>query len=64
MKAPADLIEGKLKRIGELRVKLVMMREDLEDTKEALGDNSELLKDTDDTCAKKRQEYEHGSPKP
>ena len=30
MKAPTDLIEGKLKRTGELRVKLVMMREDLE----------------------------------
>ena len=56
MKAPTDLIEGKLKRIGELRVKLVMMREDLEDTKEALGDKSKLLKDIDDTCAKKRNE--------
>ena len=51
-------MEGKLKRIGELSVKLVMMREDLEDTKEALGDNSKLLKDIDDTCAKKRQDYE------
>ena len=30
MKAPTNLIEGKLKRTGELRVKLVMMREDLE----------------------------------
>ena len=30
MKAPTDLIKGKLKRTGELRVKLVMMREDLE----------------------------------
>ena len=30
MKAPTDLIEGKLKRTGELRVKLVMMRDDLE----------------------------------
>ena len=64
IKAFTDLMEGKLKRIGELSVKLVMMREDLEDTKEALGDNSKLLQDTDDTCAKKRKEYEHGSPKP
>ena len=62
IKALADLIEGKLKRIGELSVKLVMMREDLEDTKEALGDNSKLLKAIDDTCAKKKQAHErnHG----
>ena len=61
-KALTDLIEGKLKRIGELSVKLVMMREDLKDTKEALGDNSKLLKGIDDTRAKKRQDYErnHG----
>ena len=30
MKAPTDLIERKPKRTGELRVKLVMMREELE----------------------------------
>ena len=35
-----------------------MMREDLKDTKEALGDNSKLLKGIDDTRAKKRQDYE------
>ena len=61
IKALADLIEGKLKRIGELSVKLVMMREDLEDTKEAVGENSKLLKDIDDTCAKKRRDYERKS---
>ena len=58
IKALTDLIEGKLKHIGELSLKLVIVREDLEDTKEALGDNSKLLKDIDDTCAKKREEYE------
>ena len=58
IKAHADLIEGKLKHIGELSLKLVIVREDLEDTKEALGDNSKLLKDIDDTCAKKRKDYE------
>ena len=58
IKALADLIEGKLKHIGELSLKLVIVREDLEDTKEALGDNSKLLKDIDDTCASKRKEYE------
>ena len=51
IKALTDLIEGKLKRIGELSVKLVMMREDLEETKEALGDNWKLLKDIDDARA-------------
>ena len=61
IKALADLIEGKLKHIGELSVKLVIVREDLEDTKEALGDNSKLLKDIDDTCAKKRKDYERKS---
>ena len=58
MKAPTDLIEGKLKRIGELWVKLVIVREDLEDTKEAVGDNSKLIKDIDDTCAKRRKQYD------
>ena len=58
IKALTDLIEGKLKHIGELSLKLVIVREDLEDTKEALGDNSKLLKDIDDTCAKKRRDYE------
>ena len=58
IKAHTDLMEGKLKRIGELSVKLVMMREDLEDTKEALGDNWKLLKDIDDICAKKTQNYQ------
>ena len=61
IKALTDLIEGKLKHIGELSLKLVIVREDLEDTKEALGDNSKLLKDIDDTCAKKRKEYERES---
>ena len=62
IKALTDLIEGKLMRIGELSVKLVMMREDPEDTKEALGVNSKLFTDIDDTCAKMRQDYErnHG----
>ena len=58
MKAFTGLIEGKLKRIGELTVKLVMMREDLEDTKEGFGDKSKLLKDIADTGAKKREDYE------
>ena len=58
IEALTDLMEGKLKRIGEFSVKLVMMREDLVDTKEALGDNSKLLKGTGDTRAKKRQDYE------
>ena len=55
IKALTDFIEGKLKRIGELSVKLVMMREY---TKEAVGDNSKLLKGIDVTRAKKRQDYE------
>ncbi len=46
-----NLIEGQLKRIGELRVKQVMMRHGREGTKATFGDNSTLLKDTDDTCA-------------
>ena len=58
IKALTDLIEGKLKRIGELSVKLVMVREDLEDTKEALGDKSKFHKDIDDNGPKKRQDYE------
>ena len=58
IKALAELIEGMLKHIGELWVKLVIVREDLEDTKEALGDNWKLLTDIDDTCTKRRKQYE------
>jgi chromosome segregation ATPase len=56
--ALTDLIESKLKRIGELSVKLVMMKEDLDDTREALGDNKSLLKDLDANCDKVKKEYE------
>merc|ERR1719321_1398424 len=34
------------------------MKEDLEDTKEALGDNSKMLKDLGANCDKKKAEYE------
>ena len=58
IKALADFIEGELRRIGELWAKLVMMGEDLEDTKEALGEKSKFLQDIDDNGPKKRQDYE------
>merc|ERR1719502_2013054 len=52
------LVEEKLGRIGEISVKLAMSKNDLEDTEEALGDNSKMLADLEASCKSKTAEYE------
>merc|ERR1719313_1687508 len=52
------LVEDKLGRIGEISVKLAMSKNDLEDTQEALGDNSKMLADLEASCKTKTAEYE------
>merc|ERR1719161_497323 len=52
------LVEDKLTRIGEISVKLAMSKNDLEDTQEALGDNSKMLADLEASCKTKTAEYE------
>merc|ERR1719453_800278 len=48
--ALSKLIEDKLKRVGELKVKLVNLKEDLDDTKKRLAEDSKSLADMDKTC--------------
>jgi hypothetical protein len=56
--ALTKLIEEKLKRLGELKVKLVDIKEGLSDDEAALVDNSLMLKNIDNVCDAKRAEYE------
>jgi len=56
--ADEEAIEAKLKRIGELGVKIAMLKNDLEDTQEGLAENQAFLRDLEKTCAAKRKEWE------
>jgi len=51
-------IEQKLKRVGELGVELAMKKNDLEDTKEALGEDTLFLADLVKNCGTKKKEWE------
>merc|ERR1719420_398097 len=51
------MIEEKLKRIGELGVKIAMLKNDLEDTIEGLADNKKFLADLDKNCELKKQQW-------
>merc|ERR1719421_1160344 len=55
--ADEEAIEAKLKRIGELGVKIAMLKNDLEDTREGLAENQAFLRDLEKTCAAKRKEW-------
>merc|ERR1719284_2045549 len=55
--AAEDAIEDKLKRIGELGVKIAMMKNDLEDTKEGLAEDQGFLGDLDKNCELKKKEW-------
>merc|ERR1719321_77275 len=54
-------IEEKLVRVGELGVSITTMKNDLEDTVEAKGEDAKMLKDLGKTCAAKTKEYEERS---
>jgi len=51
-------IETKLTRVGELGVNIAMMKNDLEDTKEGLGEDIAFLGDLTKTCGSKTKEWE------
>merc|ERR1719321_406178 len=51
-------IEEKLVRVGELGVKIATLKNDLEDTVEAKGEDEKMLKDLGKTCAAKTKEWE------
>jgi len=50
-------IETKMTRVGELGVNIAMMKNDLEDEKEGLAEDSVLLRDLGKTCAAKTKEW-------
>merc|ERR1719189_1596411 len=58
VKACTDAIEAKTKRIGELGVAIVDMKEDLSDTERAYMEDKKFLADLDKNCATKTAEYE------
>merc|ERR1719160_1760193 len=51
-------IETKLTRIGDLGVEIAKMKNDLEDTKEDLGEDTLFLADLKKNCATKEEEWE------
>merc|ERR1719321_1025643 len=55
--AHTKAIEEKLKRLGDLRVQIVEMKNDLEDTQEALGEDVKFLADLKKNCDAKKKEW-------
>jgi septal ring factor EnvC (AmiA/AmiB activator) len=51
-------IEEKMTRVGELGVEIATMKNDLEDTQEALGEDIKFLEDLKKNCAIKAKEWE------
>jgi chromosome segregation ATPase len=50
-------IEDKIKRIGDLGVKIVALKEDLSDAEESLVEDKKYLADLDENCATKEKEW-------
>merc|ERR1719217_927810 len=50
-------IEEKLKRVGELGVELVNLKEDLDDTQTSLGEDKKFLADLEKNCELKKKEW-------
>merc|ERR1719265_1425132 len=51
-------IEEKLVRVGELGVKIAVLKNDLEDTQETLAEDTKYLADLGKTCASKTKEWD------
>merc|ERR1719323_703266 len=51
-------IESKTKRLGELSVEIIQMKEDLSDTEEALRADKKFLAELETGCATKKSEWE------
>merc|ERR1719482_1216384 len=50
-------IEDKLGRVGEVAVKIVELKNDLEETQEALAEDTQFLADLEKTCDTKKKEW-------
>merc|ERR1719224_234965 len=51
-------IEDKIKRIGDLGVKIVALKQDLSDAEESLLEDKKFLADLDNQCKTKKEEWE------
>merc|ERR1719379_3375720 len=56
--AATQAIEEKIKRVGEIGVEIVNLKEDLEDTKEDLAKDTKFLADLEKNCEVKKKEWE------
>jgi len=56
--ADTKAIEEKTKRVGEVGIDLVMMKEDLDDTQQALGEDQSFLADLGKNCETKKKDWE------
>merc|ERR1719498_1031472 len=54
-------IEDKIKRLGDLGVKIVAMKEDLSDAEESLLEDKKFLGDLDKNCATQEKEWAESS---
>merc|ERR1719172_224193 len=58
IQALTKAIESKSKRVGDLGVEIAMMRNDLDDTKEALAEDQKFLADLKKNCGTKEDEWD------
>merc|ERR1719388_134079 len=56
--AAIQAIESKIKRIGELGIEIVQLKEDLEDTQDDLAKDGKFLADLEKNCVIKKKEWE------
>merc|ERR1719238_882375 len=56
--ALTKMIEAKLKRIGDIQVEIVMLKEDLDDCGKSVVDNKKFLADLKKNCGTAQEEYE------
>jgi len=57
MEANAGNIESKMERAAELGLEIVEMKEDLDDTKKALGENKLFMAEISKSCSTKEEEW-------
>jgi len=55
--AATHAIEDKTKRVGETAISIVMMKEDLDDTKNALTEDTQFLADLNTNCQTKEKDW-------
>merc|ERR1719364_610928 len=61
VEAATKAIEAKLARIADAGVEIVQMKEDVEDTVEALAEDKKFLADLEKNCAAKTKDWEYRS---